>query len=52
MTLWQMFLNHRGRIVHKWTHYFPIYERHFDRFVNRPMTFIEIGCGEGGSLQM
>jgi hypothetical protein len=52
MTLWQMFLNHQGRIVHKWTHYFPIYERHFNRFVNRPMTFIEIGCGEGGSLQM
>src|SRR5262245_8026869 len=52
MTLWQMFLNHKGRIVHKWTHYFPVYERHFSRFVNRPITFVEIGCGEGGSLQL
>lgn len=52
MSLWPLFLNHQGRLVHKWTHYFPIYERHFTRFVNRPVTFIEIGCGEGGSLQM
>jgi hypothetical protein len=52
MSLWALFLNHKGRIAHKWTHYFPIYERHFGRFVNRPMTFIEIGCGEGGSLQL
>ena len=52
MTLWPLFLNHRGRIVHKWVHYFPIYERHFQRYVNQPMTLIEIGCGEGGSLQL
>jgi hypothetical protein len=52
MSLWALFQNHRGRVVHKWTHYFPIYERHFSRFVNRPITFLEIGCGEGGSLQL
>ena len=52
MSLWPLFLNHQGRIAHKWVHYFPIYERHFQRFVNRPMTMIEIGCGEGGSLQL
>lgn len=52
MTLWAEFLNNRGRLTHKWTHYFPVYERHFERFVNRPCLFIEIGCGEGGSLQM
>jgi hypothetical protein len=39
-------------VVHKWTHYFPAYERHFARYVNRPLTFLEIGCGQGGSLQM
>jgi hypothetical protein len=52
VSLWPLFLNHQGRLVHKWKHYFPIYERHFTRFVNRPVTFIEIGCGEGGSLQI
>lgn len=52
MSLWPLFLNNQGRVIHKWKHYFPIYERHFIRYVNRPMTFIEIGCGEGGSLQM
>ncbi len=52
MSLWAQALTHRGRPFHKWTHYFPIYEAHFARFVNRPVTFVEVGCGRGGSLQM
>jgi SAM-dependent methyltransferase len=52
MTLWSDFLNHDKRIIHKWKHYFPIYERHFKDFVYKPVTFVEIGCGLGGSLQM
>ena len=52
MTLWSEFLNNRMRLAHKWAHYFPAYERHLGRFVNRPCLFVEIGCGEGGSLQM
>lgn len=52
MTLWSDFLNNDGRIIHKWKHYFPIYERHFHEFVYKPVTFLEIGCGRGGSLQM
>jgi len=52
MTLWSEFLSNQGRITHKWTHYFPIYEAHFARFVNRPLIFLEIGCGQGGSLQL
>lgn len=52
MTLWADFLKNNGRTIHKWKHYFPAYERHFSRYVNRPMTFLEIGCGLGGSLQM
>lgn len=52
MRLWDLFLNHRGRIVHKWKHYFPVYERHFGHLRNRPCLFVEIGCGEGGSLQL
>lgn len=52
MTLWDYFLNNPGRQIHKWRHYFPIYEKHFERFVNRPVSMLEIGCGHGGSLQM
>ena len=36
----------------KWKHYFPVYQRHFGKFVNTDVIFIEIGCGVGGSLQM
>src|SRR5882757_7703324 len=52
MTLWSDFLTNDQRIIHKWKHYFPAYERHFGRFVNTDVVFIEIGCGRGGSLQM
>jgi SAM-dependent methyltransferase len=52
MTLWAEFLTNRGRAIHKWTHYFPIYDDHFARYVNRPATILEIGCGLGGSLQL
>ena len=50
--LWTDFQNNHGRLIHKWNQYFPIYEQHFSRFRNRPITFIEIGCGQGGSLPM
>lgn len=52
MNLWADFLTHEGRVVRKWQQYFPVYEKHFSRFVYRPCVFWEIGCGQGGSLQM
>lgn len=52
MTLWDYFLDNKNRVIHKWTHYFPIYESFFSPFVNRSVLFVEIGCGKGGSLQM
>jgi len=52
MTLWGDFLTNDERTIHKWKHYFPAYERHFSRYVYRPLVFWEIGCGRGGSLQM
>jgi hypothetical protein len=50
--LWLDFLTNEQKLIHKWKHYFPIYEQHFSRFVNRDVTLVEIGCFEGGSLQM
>ena len=53
VNLWADFNgNSDGRAIHKWKHYFPIYERHFAPFVNRSATVLEIGCGDGGSLHM
>lgn len=33
-------------------YYFPAYESHFSRFRSRSLLILEIGCGDGGSLQM
>lgn len=33
----------------RWTHYFPIYDRHFSSWRNRTLTFLEIGVLNGGS---
>jgi hypothetical protein len=46
------FLNNPGRVIHKWKHYFEIYERHFARYRGRPVNIVEIGVFKGGSLQM
>ena len=52
MTLWSEFQNNGHRTINKWAHYFPAYEAHLNRFVNRPVLFLEIGSGRGGSAQM
>ena len=48
----EFFLNDPHRPMNKWLHYFDIYERHFEKFRNKPVTIIEIGIAGGGSLQM
>ena len=50
--LYNYFLNNTKKIIHKCDHYFPIYERHFSKFKNTPIKFLEIGVFKGGSLQM
>lgn len=46
------FENNNGRLIHKWMHYFEIYDRHFSRFRDREIVIMEIGVFQGGSLQM
>lgn len=41
-----------GHLIHKWLHYFPVYERHLAPFRGRRVTMLEIGVSHGGSLQM
>jgi predicted O-methyltransferase YrrM len=51
-TLIDYFENHEHRLIHKWMHYFEIYERHFHQFRGKDMTMLEFGVLHGGSLQM
>ena len=39
-------------LIHKWQHYFEVYDRHFARFRGSAVNVLEIGVGQGGSLQM
>ena len=52
MDLWEYFQNNQGKKITKWTHYFPVYEKHFKSYTDRPIKFLEIGVLNGGSLQM
>ena len=36
----------------KFEHYFPLYERHFSRFVGKSPRILEIGVQFGGSAEM
>src|ERR1700728_4013381 len=40
MGLWSDFLTNDRRLIHKWKHYFPVYERHFGRFINTDVVLI------------
>jgi len=46
------FRNNNSRLIHKLSHYFDIYERHFNRFRDKEIVVLEIGVSQGGSLQM
>lgn len=46
------FENHEHRLIHKWMHYFEIYERHLSKFRGQELAVIEFGVFHGGSLQM
>ena len=51
--LYSFFLQRRNtRPMHKWHHYFEVYERHFGRFAHANPAVLEIGVGGGGTLEM
>jgi hypothetical protein len=52
MSLWTDYLSHKGRTVTKWSQYFPAYERHFQTWKDKSITFLEVGVAQGGSLQL
>ena len=46
------FTENKGRVLHKWKHYFEIYDRHFSRYRGTDVHVVEFGISQGGSLQM
>lgn len=48
----QYFRNNQNRLIHKWQHYFDIYERYFAKYRGQEVVILEIGVFHGGSLQM
>jgi cephalosporin hydroxylase len=50
--LHKYFLNNSSKRLHKWNHYFDIYERHLSRFRGKNLVMLEIGVFGGGSLDM
>ena len=46
------FTANTGNLIHKWLHYFDIYDRHFVRFRGKSPRVLEIGVSHGGSLHM
>ena len=46
------FKENTGKLIHKWQHYFEIYDRYFSRFRNKEVHIVEFGVSHGGSLQM
>jgi 23S rRNA U2552 (ribose-2'-O)-methylase RlmE/FtsJ len=46
------FRQNNKRLIHKWVHYFDVYDRYFNKFRNKEIVIVEIGIYQGGSLQM
>ncbi len=48
----ELFNNHKGNLIHKWNHYFEIYDRYFSKYKNIDINILEIGVSHGGSLEL
>ena len=51
-TFRELFDEHTGNGILKWSHYPEIYDKHFSKYRDLPITFLEIGILNGGSLQI
>ena len=45
-------IEHKGKISDKWNLYLDIYERIFCSLRNKPISLLEIGIQNGGSLEI
>lgn len=50
--LYDMFLAWKGPQIHKWHHYFEVYESVLEPYRHQPLNLLEIGLWKGGSLAL
>ena len=46
------FNKNKSNAIHKWLHYFDIYDLYFRKYRNKEVVILEIGVYQGGSLKM
>jgi hypothetical protein len=51
-SLRELFYEHEGKLIHKWDHYFEVYERYLSSYRGRQVNLLEIGISHGGSIQL
>lgn len=39
----ELFFEHEGNLIHKWDHYFDIYDRYFSKYRGQAINMLEIG---------
>ena len=47
-----LFYEHDENLIHKWDHYFDVYERYFSKYRGGKLNILEIGISHGGSIQL
>jgi len=48
----RLFAGNKGKVVHKWHHYIPLYDKYFSQYRGTKVRMLEIGVSKGGSLAM
>lgn len=51
-TLKQLYAEHRGKVSDRWSNYLVEYGRIFGEYRDKPVTLLEIGVQNGGSLEI
>lgn len=51
-SLRDIFYSHEGNLIHKWDHYFEIYETYFEKLRGSKVNLLEIGVAQGGSIEL
>lgn len=51
-SLKELFYEHEGKLIHKWEHYFNIYEKYLSKYRGQKVNILEIGISHGGSIQL
>ncbi|QJR15686.1 class I SAM-dependent methyltransferase [Usitatibacter palustris] len=52
MTLRELYLSHGGKVADKWALYLDVYERVLAPYRNKPVSMVEVGVQNGGSLEI